>query len=291
MERELKAKTILHYHKQKFATHWDANIYRGCGHKCRYCFAQYSHKYLEKNFFDDIFAKINASELLKKELGKKSWKGCPVNVCGVSDCYQPAERKYRIMPGVIKSFIETKNPLLITTKSTLILRDLDLLKELKKVAEVSILISVSTLDENIRRVTEPYAAPTIERIKMLKIFSDLGFNTGVLFMPIIPYITDGDENLDELFKLIKENNLGFVITGTLHLRGNTKKVFYTFLEKHFPGLLSKYKELYKGSVVSKKYSSELYRKIGLLRRRYKLLDRPKELKNKKEPQLKLFKLR
>ena len=167
--KELRAKSILHYHEQTFSTNWDANIYRGCEHNCRYCFAQYSHRYMaKKQFFDDIYVKSNAPELLKKELGKKTWKKLPVNVCGISDCYQPAEAHYKIMPKVIKSFIRHKNPLVIVTKSTLILRDINILKELNQVAEVSIIGSVSTLDEEKRKLIEPNAAPTIERLKMLE---------------------------------------------------------------------------------------------------------------------------
>ncbi len=96
MYKETTAKTILHFHEQQFATNWDANIYRGCEHNCRYCFAQYSHNYLEnKDFFNNIIVKSNSPELLYKELGKRKWNKPPVNVCGISDCYQPAEKKYK----------------------------------------------------------------------------------------------------------------------------------------------------------------------------------------------------
>ncbi len=169
MLKEIQAKTILHYHARQFATNWDANIYRGCGHNCRYCFAQYSHRYLDNSdFFDDVFVKSNAPELLQKEMSKRTWDFSPVNVCGISDCYQPAEAEYKIMPKVINSFIKKRNPLFIGTKSTLILRDFHLIEKLNKVAEVSIATSVSSLDEGTRKLIEPSASPTIERLKMLK---------------------------------------------------------------------------------------------------------------------------
>jgi len=203
--KELRVKTILHYHEQTFSTNWDANIYRGCEHNCQYCFAQYSHRYLETdNFFQDIFVKSNAPDLLNKELSKKQWKRPPVNVCGISDCYQPAEANYKIMPRVIKSFIRNKNPLVIVTKSTLILRDIELIKELTKMAEVSIIGSVSTLDEEKRILIEPNTAPTSARLKMLKKFREIGCKTMVLFMPIIPHISDDPQNMDEIFRLTKE---------------------------------------------------------------------------------------
>jgi len=271
MLEETTAKTILHYHEQQFATNWDANIYRGCGHHCRYCFAQYSHKYLETtDFFNDIFVKSNASELLYRELGKARWDKSPVNVCGISDCYQPAEKEYQIMPKVIRSFNAKRNPLVIGTKSTLILRDIDLLEELNTIAQVSIITSVSTLDEGKRRLIEPDAAPTIERLEMLKRFSDIGCKTSVLFMPVIPHISDNQDNLDGIFRITKEYSLGSINAWPLHLRGNTKKGFYVFLETHFAHLLPEYRMLYKNGNVSKEYASDLHNRIDALRHKYQL---------------------
>jgi len=289
--REINAKSILHYHKRTFATNWDANIYRGCEHNCIYCFAQYTHNYLPgNNFFKDIFVKSNASELLHKELGKKNWIGNSVNVCGISDCYQPAEKEYKIMPKVIKSFIARKNSIVIMTKSILILRDIELIKELNKVAEVSIIISVSTLDEEKRILIEPNASPTIERIKMLKVFSELGIKTSVLLMPIIPYLTDTKKNLDEIFKITSEYDLGSITTSALHLRGRTKNVFYDFLGENYPELLPKYKKIYISGDASKEYKIYLQNKIDALRKKYKLYSvyKSTEPKFKKEVQMSIF---
>jgi len=289
--KEIKAKSMLHYHERTFATNWDANIYRGCEHNCKYCFAQYSHRYLEsKEFFKDIFVKINAAEILAYELGKRKWNKSAVNVCGISDCYQPQEAKYKIMPKVIKSFIINKNPLVITTKSTLILRDMELLKELKEVAEVSIMISVSTLDEEKRKLIEPNSSPTIARMKMLKEFSGFGFKTAVLFMPIIPYISDDKKNIDEIFQITKEYNLGPINAWPLHLRGNTKNVFYSFLYEKFPELLPKYKILYQNGSVSKNYWLKLMEIISDRRKKYQLYSvyKPSKPKVGEWDQLSLF---
>ncbi len=291
MVKEIIAKTILHYHKQTFATNWDANVYRGCEHNCQYCFAQYSHKYLEKDFFNDIFVKSNANELLKKELRDKKWKGHPINVCGISDCYQPAESNYKIMPKVIKEFIANKNPLIIMTKSILILRDIDLINELNKVADVRIMISVSTLDEQKRKLIEPKTAPTIERLKMLKEFAKIGCKTSVLFMPVIPYISDDQKNMDEMFKLTKEYNLGTIDSWPLHLHGNTKGFFLSFLKKHHPKLLPKYNKLYdKKGDVSNEYLYKFQTRIQELRDKYNLHSEyePPKPKTKNDIQLNLF---
>ena len=291
MFKETTAKTILHYHERQFATNWDANIYRGCEHNCRYCFAQYSHKYLEnKDFFNNIIVKSNSPELLYRELGKAKWDKSPVNVCGISDCYQPAEKEYKIMPKVIKSFITRRNPLVIGTKSTLILRDIELIEQLNEVAEVSVIISVSTLDEDKRKLIEPNTAPTLERLEMLKAFNEIGCKTSVLFMPIIPYISDDKENLDEIFRITKEYNLGSINAWPLHLHGNTKKVFYGFLQEHFAHLLPEYKKLYIKGNISKEYSIKLQQTIAELRKKYQLHSsyKPTESARNEDRQMSLF---
>ena len=106
--KEIKAKSVLHYHDKKFASNYDLNIYRGCEHKCEYCFAQYSHKYLENDFFNDIYIKTNVAEILDKELTKKPLNHTQICICGVSDCYQPAEEKYKLMPDILKVLIKHK---------------------------------------------------------------------------------------------------------------------------------------------------------------------------------------
>ena len=149
---------------------------------------------------------------------------------------------------------------------------------------------VCTINEEKRKLIEPRSAPTFERMKMLKEFMKIGCKTSVLFMPIIPYISDDEENLDEVFRISKEFNLGSINTWPLHLRGNTKSVFYSFLKENFPDLLPKYKILYKGSNVSKEYRFNLQNKINILRNKYHNYSeyKPTQPKQKKEIQLSLF---
>jgi len=288
MAKELKAKSALHYHAKAFANNWDLNIYRGCGHHCRYCFAQYSHKYLNSNdFFEEIFVKTNIAEPLEKELSKKKWRKDKITVCGVSDCYQPLEKHYKLMPKILRLFKKYRNPMTISTKSTLALRDIDLIKDLAKVADVEIVTSVSTLDESIRKKIEPAAPPAKERIKMLKEFKKVGCKIFVLLMPIIPHLTDGDDNLEEIFKLMKKCGVEEVIAGTLHLRGNTKKEFFKFIKEEIPELEEKLRKLYVGAYASKEYRKNLGLKIKKLRIKYNL-HKSYEPKTKKIVQLTLF---
>ncbi len=272
---EIKVKSGLHFHKQTFATNWDLNIYRGCSHKCKYCFAQYTHDYLNSpNFFNQIFVKINIPKILDKELSNPKWKKEPINLSGVSDPYQPAEASYKLMPKILKIFLKHKNPMVITTKSTLILRDKKLINELNKKTSVNIITSVSTTNENIRKLIEPLAPPTKQRIKMLKYFKSINCHTTLLIMPIIPYLTDNLENLESLFNIARLNQFDEVYTAPLHLRGNVKKPFLDFIKTHFPNIFPKITALYKGAYVSRVYRIELNKKIKYLRQKYQIKNKP-----------------
>jgi DNA repair photolyase len=289
--KEIICKTALHYHDKEFASNWDLNLYRGCGHRCIYCFAQYSHKYFNSHrFFDDIFVKTNVVEALRTDLQKQSWNGEAVNICGVTDGYQPLEKKYRLMPEIIKTFIDYQNPLIITTKSTLLLRDIDLLEKLNALTWVYVWISVSTLNESIRKKIEPFAAPTRDRIEMLHLLRKRGIRSGILLMPVIPHLTDDDENLDMIFELTKKNGALSIIPQLLHLRGNTRWVFFQHLQEFFPHLLQKIEPLYKGAYVTEIYREKFYKKIAFLRKKYNFYS-PKDFyqKNQRQKrQLQLF---
>lgn len=293
MIREVQAKSALHYHEQTFATNWDVNIYRGCGHGCVYCFARYSHRYLDDpEFFTAIYVKSNIAEVLDREMSRKSWKKMPVNLGGVTDAYQPAEIENRLMPEVLRIFIKHRNPLVIVTKSILPLRDIDLISELAKLVQVDVFVSVSTLDENIRKVTEPDSASAADRLNMLADFSKAGCRTGVLIMPIIPLLTDSEENLRGIFELARKNGANFVETGTLHLRGSTRDPFMKAIRRNFPGHLQKITEIYPGANADELYKSSLRPIIRNLKSEYgpwpEFTPPPPPFELPREQQLSLF---
>ena len=265
--QEIHAKTALHFHKHAYATNWDINTYRGCAHQCAYCFARYSHEYLpSKNFFGDLFVKTNLPEVLDQEFSKRSWKKSIVNLCGVTDPYQPLERQYRLMPDILKVFIKHKNPIMITTKSTLILRDLPLLKALNKVASVEVFFSISMANESIRKVLEPHATPSIGRLHALKILAKNEINTNVLLMPIIPYLTDSLENLEYVFSNAVRFGAKQIHCAVLHLR--EKKYFYSVIKKYFSRIFYPLQSLYSGSYVNKSYLDIIKNRVRLLREKY-----------------------
>lgn len=275
MIKELEVKSAIHFHDSKFASNWDLNIYRGCEHKCKYCFAQYSHKYLNEGnseFFGDIFVKTNIAEILDKELSKKSWKSTNLlNICGVTDCYQPIEEKYQLMRNVLKVLIKHKQSVFILTKSPLILRDIDLIKELSEVAYVNVAFTITTLDENIRQKIEPNVKSCMERLSALREFSKLNCKTVVMLMPIIPYLTDTTKNLENIFKISKEFGCDFLLSAPLNMRGFVKTNFYNFLKQDFPETYQKIQKLYKRAYSSKEYNEKLSKFIYQMRIKYKIL--------------------
>ena len=272
--KEITVKSALHKLRRKHPYGWDLNLYRGCAHRCNYCYAQYSHRYLESEnflrFFDDIFAKTNIADALDEELQSKNWKGDIVNIGGVTDSYQPAERYYRLMPDVLKIMIRHKNPVIISTKSNLILRDFDLIDRLSRLNYVNVAVTVTTMDEDTKGKLEPGSSPPRDRFEVLRRFRETDSSIGLHVMPILPFLTDGEENLDHIFALAAECRVDYVLTGTLYLRGLTRNHFFRFLEAEYPALHEKYRMLYRTGGADKSYKARLYSRVNRLRKKYGL---------------------
>jgi len=313
MFEEIQVKKALNRIKESSRVtlpfHWDLNIYRGCEHGCNYCYAMYSHSYLEKKekyscsgeeiytsaeeeecaFFRRICVKTNIAEALEKQLGARSWKKEIINIGGVCDSYQPAEAKYGLMREVLALMIEYKNPVTISTKSDLILRDYDLLSELAELTSVNIAVTVTTMDEKLSSLLEPLASPPKKRFSVLQAFRDTAAVTGLHVMPILPFLTDSPENIEQIFSLAAECKTDYALPGILYLRGETRKHFFNFLELNYPELLDPYRRLYAKGGADRAYKAELYGVLKSLVEKYHLsgdfmkpmqakLSRPKQLK-------------
>jgi DNA repair photolyase len=250
---------------------WDLNVYRGCSHHCQYCYALYSHKYLEdKNFYNNIYVKANIAEALEKQLASKRWKHEVVNLGGVTDNYQPIESEYKLMPQVLKLMIKYKTPITISTKSDLILRDMDLLCQLAKVTSVNVAVTVTTLDENIRQKIEPGAVPSIRRLNALKQLSNKNIGLGLHLMPILPKITDSYENIESIFSEVSKIPVDYAICAFLNLKSETKKNFLEFIKREFPEFYPDYLKMYPGAFLDKNYRQEIYEKLIILKEKYKI---------------------
>ena len=249
---------------------WDLNIYRGCEHSCHYCYAMYSHSYLEKEkkcpgsgeegsgFFQKIYVKTDIEEALEKQLGARNWKKEVINIGGVCDSYQPVEAKYGLMRKVLALMIEYKNPVIISTKSDLILRDYNLLKELAELTYVSVAVTVTTMDKKLSSLLEPLASPPEERFSVLRAFKGTAAVTGIHMMPILPFLTDSPQNLEQILSLGAECEVDYALPGVLNLRGETRKHFFNFLELSFPELVDPYRKLYAKGEADRAYKATLY---------------------------------
>lgn len=272
---EINCKTACNRINSDFLPfNWDLNIYRGCEHKCQYCFALYSHKYMNsKDFFDEIYVKKNIVECFEKQISSKRWKKSTVNIGGVTDSYQPAEKEYKIMPEILKLCIKYKVPISLSTKSNLILRDVDLFAKLAAFVPVHIACTVTTMNEKIRNLIEPNGASSQERFNNLKEFSKTKVNTSIFIMPIIPELTDSYDNLSLLYKTAKENNVNYAVTSVLNLRGETKIQFLNFIKDKLPYLYNKIKALYKGSYVNSVYYKHLNNMLYKISKKYPLKEK------------------
>ena len=261
--KAIQCKTALHKIRgQRLPFSWDLNIYRGCGHGCKYCYALYSHDYLnEADFYDTLYYKENIVEVLRKELSVKSWKKQVINFGGVTDSYQPLENKIKLMPELLKLMIEFKNPINISTKSDLILRDIDLIRELAKVTEVNIAFTITCMDQGIQHLIEPSASSSMKRFVALNELSSTKASRGVHLMPIIPYLTDSNENLEEILRLSKDVGVDYVLPGTLYLRGKTRKEYLSFYEKYDSEACRKLKEVLFNKEVKAEYRKDLYKRL------------------------------
>ncbi|OGI03399.1 MAG: hypothetical protein A2X42_03405 [Candidatus Margulisbacteria bacterium GWF2_38_17] len=294
MYKEIQAKTALHKLNSDYLPfNWDLNIYRGCGHRCQYCFALYSHKYLEStDYFGDIHVKTNIAQVLEQKICKKSWKKDIINLGGVTDSYQPAETQYRLMPDIWKLLIKYRTPAIISTKSALIMRDIDLIAELSQITPVSIAATIITTDENLQKLVEPGASSINDRFEMLKKMKEkTNVSIGIHMMPILPILTDSMENLEEIFKKAKSISVDYIITSSLNLYTETRKNYFGFLSRQFPDILPAYQDIFSKKQNFSVYKKELYEKLKKLRNKYQIPSHSKIFDRKFEretQQLSLF---
>lgn len=269
--KEIKSKSALNKLKRQIPYGRDLNIYRGCSHHCQYCYSHYSHQYLGANdFYRELFVKVNIAETLEKELNSPEWKGDIINIGGITDSYQPLEEKYQLMPQILQLMIKYKNPIIISTKSDLILRDFDLINQLSRLTYVNIATSIVTVEQGLANKIEPGASSIKNRFKILKIFQKSEVSRGLHVMPIIPLITDQKNNFESLFSQAKEVSVDYVLCGTLYLRGQTRKYFFSFLKREFPVLYDEFVIFYKKGSVGKEYKQDLYQMVNSLRAKYHL---------------------
>lgn len=270
---EIHAKSILNRVPavSRVPFEWTVNPYRGCSHACRYCFARNTHTYLDLDagldFDTKVVVKVNAPDLLRRELGRKQWQGQPVAMGTNVDCYQRAEGRYRLMPGIITALTERANPFSILTKGSLILRDLELLVAASHVTDVSTAVSVGFIDQALWRAIEPGTPNPLKRLDVCHTLNAAGVRCGVLMAPILPGLTDSPDQLAATISAIAAAGAAYVTPIVLHLRSGAREWFMSWLSSTRPDLLPMYNQLYaRSSYAPKTFQDDVCGRVRELAR-------------------------
>jgi DNA repair photolyase len=227
---------------------WTINAYRGCSHACSFCFARPTHEYLGMNSGEDferrIVVKINAVERVRAELVPSRWAGDHIAMGTNTDPYQRCEGKYRLTQGIVAELSAAANPFSILTKSTLILRDVDLLAEAATRTDVRANFSIGTLDEEVWRMSEPGTPHPLRRVEAVAKLNQAGVPCGVLVAPVLPGLSDRPDQLEAVVKACVDAGARSITPLLLHLRPGVREHYMGWLAGARPDLLAEYGRLY-----------------------------------------------
>ena len=228
-----------------FVGKYSFSPYQACAHGCTYCDGRAERYWVDGEFDRDIVVRRNAADVLAREVPKLRERGIVFVGSGISDAYQPPEADERLMPACGRVLADHRLPVTILTKSSLITRDLDLWSEVHAAGGFVLMESLVTLDDGLRAIVEPCASPVEARLETLRTFKARGCGVGVAAMPLLPFLTDGDAELDALARTLGPVGVDFVLVGGLTLRpGRQKAAFFDTLRRSFADLLPCYEQLY-----------------------------------------------
>jgi DNA repair photolyase len=256
---------------------WSLNPYTGCAHRCTFCYVrayeQRADRPGDERYGRSVRVKINVADVLRVELARPSWRRESVAIGAATDPYQPAEGKYRLTRRCLEALARARTPFGIVTRGPLIVRDIDVLQEASRRAEVEVHVSVATLDEAIRLRTEPGTAPPRQRLRAIRMLVGAGIRAGVGIAPILPGITDRPEQLADVVRAAREAGATHVWCNTLFLRPGTREHFLEQLAREWPEQLPRYERLYRGAYLAEADADPIRRRVAALREQYGIADR------------------
>jgi DNA repair photolyase len=269
---EVRARSVLNRvpEQSRMPFRWTINPYRGCSHACQFCFARPTHTYLGfdagRDFEREIVVKVNAPEVLRVELARRSWKREHVALGTNTDPYQWVEGRYKLMEGIWEAMRDACNPCSVLTKSPLLLRDLKLMLQIAERTSFGACLSIPTLDEKAWRATEPHTPNPRARLEAVAELNRAGIATGVMIAPLMPGINDSPAQVEKLLDLVTEAGATSVSGIALHLRGEVRQVFMGWLREQRPDLVARYERLYSRGAYApqeeRKRLSQLVRRRG-----------------------------
>jgi DNA repair photolyase len=256
---------------------WSLNPYMGCVHRCTFCYVRAFERRADRPWDDrygrSIRVKVNVAEVLARELARPGWKHESVAIGAATDPYQPAEGRYRLTRRCLRVLAAARNPFSIVTRGPMIVRDVDVLQEAARRAEVGVSFSIPTLDVDVWRRTEPGTAPPRQRLRALRVLVDAGIHAGVGMAPILPGISDHPAQLADVVRAAREAGATGVWCSVLHLRPGTREHFLESLAQHWPALLPRYDELYRASYLDRRDTEPIRQRVAALRARFAIADR------------------
>jgi len=274
---------VNHCDSERVPFNWTINPYRGCEFGCKYCYARYTHEYMEIDggeFEKKIYAKKDAAGLVVRDLANPRLSGEHIAIGTATDPYQPAEREFRVTRSILEQMAQREGlSLSITTKSNQVLSDIDLLRKISERSSIMVNISITTLRTRLARLLEPRAPRPDLRLEAVKRLREAGIAAGVLAMPVLPGITDREADLDALARGARDANAQWFAANVLFLRPSSQKQFLPFLAEKFPRLLRQYEEWYLRRGDSPlTYRKEIAERIHALQKKYGLGRRPESPK-------------
>lgn len=256
---------------------WSLNPYMGCVHRCTFCyvrsFEQRADRPSDDRYGASIRVKTNIVEVLRAELRRRSWKREPVTIGAATDPYQPAEGRYKLTRGCVEALAAARTPINIITRGPLAVRDVDVLVEASKRAEVTVNFSIPTLDLDVWRRTEPGTAPPLQRFRALRQLVEAGVKAGVSVAPVIPGLSDGPEQIEAVVRAARDAGATHMWCIPLHLKPGAREHFMEKLARDWPGLVPRFEDLYWRTYLAKSEAEPITATFRELQSRYDIADR------------------
>ena len=276
--QEIRCRSALNRaHGMPFFT-WTLNPYRGCTHGCHYCFARKYQPHLELGAGDDfasvIFVKANIADVLRRELAAPSRPTEQVAVGTATDPYQPIEGTYQLTRQCLEAFRAWPTPLGIVTKGPMVVRDIDVLRELSARTKISVYLSVPSIDDEAWRRLEPGTAPPLQRLRAVRALTDAGIHCGVLMAPLVPGITTRPSIIEATVKACADHGARSVGAMVLHLEAGVRSHFLQVIAREYPQLTAGYERLYTKKYAPSEYTGAGGRIVSLAKARYGVRGRP-----------------
>jgi DNA repair photolyase len=276
----LPVKSILNEcHSERVPFRWTVNPYRGCEFGCKYCYARYTHGYMEldaSDFESKIYVKKDAGPIAERDLSHKEIWGEHIAIGAATDPYQPAEREFGATRAILEKIAQREGlSVSITTKSDQVVRDIELLRKISARSSLTVNLTITTRRTHLARLLEPRAPRPDLRLAAVRRLREEGISAGVFAMPIVPWLTDREDDLDALACGARDANAEWFAARVLYLMPDSWKTFLAFLEQKFPRLVTRYREWYGRNVdAPEAYRKEMAARVENLRQKYRLGSRP-----------------